>query len=481
MPRRRRRFFNQPEICPPFSVRKVRHSAVEQFHQTIARSCPAAGRVCFCSKKRPPFSAIWPRHSAAQTPAIHSKIVAVGTAAAAKYLHKHAFLVQNAPRCMPKSEPATPPDDPLLDEHWLPTEGAAYRAALLVTHEGKCAKEIALAIYGHCRPRELGRVARLLKFAAEKNLLRLTAPINETLQLALTEKFGGQKQFHVVNNDHVAYVESPGDEAAFRGDAVCRCAAEIIAARIHRLLTDPIHQHRPIVIANAGGYAISRILHFLAGMKLTGDTPDPRRLLFLSLNSATIPNNYEKSANVLAVEMAKIFGGEHLAICSIWPRNIQKRYAQAIRDIDLLICGAGSDRGLLFTWLKENTVDRHENNAVVRTKIKLPAKACGDICLIPVNPDGEELEFAQPEEQAEVARVLSPHPTHHQLQTLAGQDKVIYVAMGYENDDRRRPQPPARRPATHSKLAITKAILQQSLTRTCILGATLARDLLDSP
>ena len=114
-------------------------------------------------------------------------------------------------------------------------------------------------------------------------------------------------------------------------------------------------------------------------------------------------------------------------------------------------------------------------------KIKLPAKACGDICLIPVNPDGEELEFAQPEEQAEVARVLSPHPTHHQLQTLAGQDKVIYVAMGYENDDRRRPQPPARRPATHSKLAITKAILQQSLTRTCILGATLARDLLESP
>ena len=68
-------------------------------------------------------------------------------------------VIQNALHNMPKSEPAPPSDDPSLDEHWFPTEGAAYRAALLVTNEGKCAKEIALAIYGHCRPRELGRVA----------------------------------------------------------------------------------------------------------------------------------------------------------------------------------------------------------------------------------------------------------------------------------------------------------------------------------
>ncbi|MEI6077512.1 MAG: hypothetical protein WCS94_18170, partial [Verrucomicrobiota bacterium] len=63
---------------------------------------------------------------------------------------------------------------------------------------------------------------------------------------------------------------------------------------------------------------------------------------------------------------------------------------------------------------------------------------------------------------------------------LAGQDKVIYVAVGYDSDDRRPPQP-AKRTALHSKLAITQAILHQSLTRTCILGATLAYDLLNPP
>ncbi|MEI6078962.1 MAG: hypothetical protein WCS94_25540, partial [Verrucomicrobiota bacterium] len=320
------------------------------------------------------------------------------------------------------------------DETWFPTEGAAYRVALLVTKDGKCAKEIADTIYGHHGKKELGRVARLLKFAASRNLLRINAPINETLQLALTEHFGGQKNFHVVNNDHVAYVESPDTEAAFRGDAVCRCAAQVLAARIHLLLADPAHKNRQIVIANAGGHAVSRIVHFLAEMRLADEKHAPGRLLFLSLNSAAIPNNYDKSANVLAVELAKIFGGEHLAICTIWPQSIRKRYAEAIANIDLLICGGGSDRGLLFTWLKENTVDRYDHHTTVRTKIKLPAKACGDICLIPVNPAGEELKFTHPEEMAEVARVLSPHPTHHQLRTLAGQDKVIYVAVGYDSD-----------------------------------------------
>ena len=380
-----------------------------------------------------------------------------------------------------KSEPApTPTPTEPTDEGWVPTEGAAYRAALLVTEQGQCAKEIALTLYQHQRPRELGRVARLLRYAAQKNLLRLTAPINEKLQLALTRKYGGLKNFHVVNNDHVAYVETPGTEAAFRGDAVCRRAAEIVAGRIQELLNAAKERPRRIVIANAGGHAMSRIVHFLAEMKLTDRLPDSSKLLFLSLNSASIPNNFEKGANVLAVEMAKIFGGDHLAICTIWPKDIQQRYAEAVQNIDLLICGAGSDRGLLFTWLKENTVNQTRKGKPVETKIQLPEKACGDICLIPLNRAGEEIKFERCEEVAEVARVLAPHPSYRQLQKLAGDNKVIYVAMGYESDDRRHPQPPAQRPPAHSKLAITQAILQQTLSSTCILGATLATDLLDA-
>ena len=382
-----------------------------------------------------------------------------------------------------KSESPAPiqPAEPLTGHGWLPTEGAAYRAALLVTQEGKCANGIAKAFYGKKGSREHERVVSLLKYAKRKGLLRLTAPINEQYQIALTEKFGKGKEFHVVNNDHVALLETPETESAFRGDTVCHYAAEVIAKRINELLN--MHKDRkvPVVIANAGGHAVNRIVHFLQEMKLAENQINSGRLLFLSLNSATIPHSYEKSANFLAVEMARIFGGEHLAICSIWPKDVQKRYAEAVQNIDLLICGAGSDRGLLFSWLNENTVNRTANGKSVKTRIKLPAKACGDICLIPVNQAGEEIKFERPEEQAEVARVLNPYPSYSQLQTLAGQNKVIYVALGYENDDRRPPQPPAPRPVAHSKLLITQAILNQSLTSTCILGATLAHDLLNPP
>ena len=75
--------------------------------------------------------------------------------------------------------------------------------------------------------------------------------------------------------------------------------------------------------------------------------------------------------------------------------------------------------------------------------------------------------------------MLNPHPNYSQLQKLAGHDKVIYVAVGYETDDRRIPEPPNKRHHPHSKLAITQAILQNSLASTFIVGTTLAKDLLD--
>jgi hypothetical protein len=46
--------------------------------------------------------------------------------------------------------------------------------------------------------------------------------------------------------------------------------------------------------------------------------------------------------------------------------------------------------------------------------------------------------------------------------------------LGVQNDDY-KPGEPAR----HSKLEITRAILNRTLTRTCILGSTLAGQLKD--
>jgi hypothetical protein len=51
--------------------------------------------------------------------------------------------------------------------------------------------------------------------------------------------------------------------------------------------------------------------------------------------------------------------------------------------------------------------------------------------------------------------------------------------ISYQNDDRRPDLSVSPRPP-HSKLAVTRAILHRTLTRTCVLGATLARELIET-
>ncbi len=68
-------------------------------------------------------------------------------------------------------------------------------------------------------------------------------------------------------------------------------------------------------------------------------------------------------------------------------------------------------------------------------------------------------------------------PTYSDLQKLAARDGVIFIPTGNQHDDG-RPNPKAEPRHIHSKLAVTQAILNHSLTRTCVLGATLAGELL---
>jgi hypothetical protein len=82
----------------------------------------------------------------------------------------------------------------------------------------------------------------------------------------------------------------------------------------------------------------------------------------------------------------------------------------------------------------------------------------------------------------QVNQVLHHNPSFHQLKALADRNGVIYVPRGYNDDDR-----PAGRKGkvtprpTHSKLAVTRAILAGGLARTIVLSATLAHDLLQAP
>jgi hypothetical protein len=88
---------------------------------------------------------------------------------------------------------------------------------------------------------------------------------------------------------------------------------------------------------------------------------------------------------------------KQIHVCPIWPPDVRKRYEQAVRNIDLLVCGAGAEHGLLFTWLKSNA------------RIVLPAGAVGDLCLVPISADGSEVPLARRAPQR-VREVLNPHP-----------------------------------------------------------------------
>lgn len=303
--------------------------------------------------------------------------------------------------------PATP------DENWRVTEGAAYRVVEMM-RQGHSATTIATNLYGHHDPKHLLRIQSLIQYAFKHKLLIFNPPINDDLQVKLAERFDGQIKFHVVNNDHIAHMEDPATEEVFRADVVCREAAKIVARRIETLLLDKSKEN--IVVANAGGLAVSRVVRLLDEEKLIPDEAATRRLLFISLNSASIPTDYGYSANTLAVRMAQIFAGRHIALCPVWPDRVSKDYEKAISRIDLLVCGAGSQHGMLFNWLNDNAA------------ISLPAGAVGDIALIPISADGKPLPLARPVANR-VAKILNPHPAYEDLQTLASQDRIIYVAV----------------------------------------------------
>ena len=348
---------------------------------------------------------------------------------------------------------------------WRRNQEQACRAAEMVM-EGYCAAQIAQEIFKSKNAKAINHVKPLLQLAEQSGFLCLTGREDHKLAADLRDWSGNPDlTCHVVKNDHLAYSGDPAVDEARRADAVARKAAEIVAGRIAALLLKYKNGKRRIVIANAGGVAASRIVHFLGAHRLLPDETDPRQLLFISLNSASMPTDYGRSANVLAVRMAEIYGGEHIAVCPVCPARQRQIYDHAVHHIDLLVCGAGSDRGILFTWLRQHA------------GITLPPEAVGDICLIPISKSGHEVPLdADTREKAD--RLLNLKPTYSDLHALAGRNGIIFVPMGFRSPD---PQADAVSSPEHSKLAVTRAILKHSLTRTCILGATLARDLLATP
>jgi hypothetical protein len=173
---------------------------------------------------------------------------------------------------------------------------------------------------------------------------------------------------------------------------------------------------------------------------------------------------YGYSANVLAVRMAEIFGGHHIALSPVWPKTVNEQYQRAVEDIDLLICGAGTRSGLFFSWYKE------------QLGFDLPQSVVGDICLVPISRQGRQERLDQNGAEL-VGSHLKPKPTYEELLALATKNRTVLVLVDQPGKSGMACKEGDGGPQ-QSKVEVARAILERCLTRTCVLGASLGQRLL---
>jgi hypothetical protein len=130
---------------------------------------------------------------------------------------------------------------------------------------------------------------------------------------------------------------------------------------------------------------------------------DGKRLTFLALNGAGRRRDYDQSSNFLAVRLAEIFGGNHIAIIDHSDPTADKEYAAKVKNIDLLLCGAGGLDSLLIEHAREQNV-------------LVPPEVIGDLAFIPLDRDGRPV--ATPGLNRALAK-LSPHPDYAEILRIA--------------------------------------------------------------
>ena len=347
--------------------------------------------------------------------------------------------------------------DPAVLEIAQKQQRRPVEVARQVCEEGRSAHRIAAKLYTaeygsntKAKSRSIMRVKHLLRRALETGILTLRKP-RADLANALQAGFNGI-EFEVVDD---------GGSGLDPAEPVYREAARVVAERIDDLM----REQKRVVIANAGGWALSRLVEYLPAWASSYENAQDR-LRFISLNALGSADNYHLSANFIAVRMASIFGGRHLAM--LRASSLVNEYRRAVADIDLVVCGIGSRGAFMSKWLREES---GASKRIAR-KIELPASVVGDICLIPVDRTGAQVPLAD----AAATRIhdeLMPQPDYATLKRLADEGKVLVVLATPQTDKSR---PPAD-PVAALKIPIAMAILRQPLTKWCVLGSSLAEEL----
>lgn len=364
--------------------------------------------------------------------------------------------------------PAEPGNEPAgLEESEPDTdlnkqEEIAFAVARLLCEKGWAAHTIAKQLYPkeyHSKEKKdqstaIMRVKRAMKLAIKKGILKVSPPHHKKLMADLKDRYN-KIEFTVVHDDPIPH--APND------NPVCLEAARQIAGEIQRLFIEKA-PGQPIIVANAGGLTLSSVIHYLPAQAIVPE--EAERLKFISLNAARKADKYQVSANFLAVRMAEIYGGNHIAALEQPPRRIEPDYEEAVRKTDLLISSAGTRNSFLFLWHKEE-FEREDPDHV------LPEEVVGDITFIPVDGDGYRVPLSRLLKE-ELETKLRPRPHYEDLLSLASRGKVLVVCA-------RLPPTQCEPGADYgptAKAKITRAILERGLASKCILGASVARGVL---
>jgi DNA-binding transcriptional regulator LsrR (DeoR family) len=314
------------------------------------------------------------------------------------------------------------------------TDGFVHEVAQLAWRNGLTANAIAARLGG---PHLIMQVKRALAKAVREGVIVLKPPITDEVSKKLRDQPRFKAlEYAVVRNEHFDDLH-----------AICAVASEIIGEKIAAIL-----KKRPagaeIIIANAGGRAMSEAVRQLHKNPPVIGPYDGNRLTFLALNSAGRRRHYDQSSNFLAVRLAEIFGGKHVAILDHSDPTADKEYAHKVKNIDFLLCGAGGIDSLLIEHAREENVP-------------VPDEVVGDLAFIPLDRDGRPVKTP---ELDRVLSKLSPHPDYAEILRIARDGAKAVLVVFAEHG---------------SKLDIAKAVLTAGLVTHCVLGLSLANRLLD--
>jgi hypothetical protein len=352
---------------------------------------------------------------------------------------------------------------------WEPNRAEAHLVVSKLC-EGNLLKPIAQEVYpDQNQTAAIERVKKLIPYALDNGILEYRPAViegahdPEGLQDKLQYQFPYTNRFHIVNDELL-----DPETCTF---AVATEAARVTADRLYTLLGKRDGSGDVTTIGNAGGPSIYHLVKNLpAHVRLPGKSSSAK-LKSISLNHAFLPESYDCAANALCVQIAGLYNCGHFATSRSLPPGSRVEYEEWIDRLDLVLCGIGSRRGLVYQW------DEGKD-------FPLPPEMVGDICLNPIDANGKPVEFSGAG-KSKLEQIWQPKPDYQAIKEHAKNDRIILIVIAHHEHtttnggDIGDAQEKRNRDVQH-KAAIARAALSQGLTKCCVMSASMARAVLNS-